>query len=82
VRFKALVDHCTHIGIHISFEYSGPTTLQRNGKVKLKYHNMTESEPSFLNGAGLKDEVRSYSLGTIIGFLLVIVHVQFQNLLA
>ena len=31
---KALEDHCNHVGINVSFKYSGPRTPQRNGKVE------------------------------------------------
>ena len=58
-EIQALEDHCNHIGIHVSFEYSGPRTPQRNGKVERKYQILYGRIRAMLNGAGLKDEVRS-----------------------
>ena len=56
---KALEDHCNHVGINVSFEYSGPRTPQRNGKVERKYQTLYGRIRAMLNGAGLRDEVRS-----------------------
>jgi hypothetical protein len=56
---KALEDHCNHVGINVSFEYSGPRTPQGNGKVERKYQTLYGRIRAMLNGEGLKDEVRS-----------------------
>jgi hypothetical protein len=56
---KALEDHCNHVSINVSFEYSGPRTPERNEKVERKYQTLYGRIRAILNGAGLKDEVRS-----------------------
>ena len=43
----------------VKFEFSGPRTPQRNGKVDRKFQNFYGRTRSMLNGAGLKDELRS-----------------------
>ena len=55
----ALEKHCKQIGMNVCFEYSGPRTPQRNGKVERKYQTLYGRIRAMLNGAGMKDEVRS-----------------------
>jgi len=50
---------CKQEGLGIKFEYSGPKTPQRNGRVERKFQTLFGRVRSMLNGAGLKDEVRT-----------------------
>ena len=43
----------------VKFEFSGPRTPQRNGKVERKFQTFYGRIRSMLNGAGLKDELRT-----------------------
>jgi hypothetical protein len=54
-----LEDHCNHIGINVSFEYSGPRITHRNGEVERKSQTFYGRIRAMLNGAGPKDEIRS-----------------------
>jgi hypothetical protein len=56
---KALEHHSNHVGIHVSFEYSGLRPPQRNDKVERKYQRSNGRIGAMLNGAGFKHEVRS-----------------------
>jgi hypothetical protein len=42
----------------IKFEFSGPRTPQRNGKVKRKFQTLYRRIQAMLNGAGLEGELR------------------------
>ena len=56
---KALEDECKSKGLGITFEYSGPRTPQRNGKVERKFQTLYGRIRAMLNGAGLQEEMRS-----------------------
>jgi hypothetical protein len=56
---KALEDECKGKGLGITFEYSGPRTPQRNWKVERKFQTLYGRIRAMLNGAGLKEEMRS-----------------------
>jgi hypothetical protein len=43
----------------VEFEFSGPRTPQRNVKVERKFQTFCARIRSTLNGAGLKDDLRS-----------------------
>jgi hypothetical protein len=47
------------MGLKIKFEFSGPMTPQRNGKVERKFQTFYGKIRASLNCAGLKDELRS-----------------------
>jgi hypothetical protein len=56
---QALEKLCKLEGLGIKFEYSGPRTPQRNGRVERKFQTLYGRVRAMLNGAGLKDEFRS-----------------------
>jgi hypothetical protein len=43
----------------VKFEFSGPRTPQRNGKVKIKFQTFFGRIRAMLNSAGVKDQLRS-----------------------
>jgi hypothetical protein len=55
----ALFDACQAQGYGMKFEFSGPRTPQRNGKVERKFQNFFGRTRAMLNSAGLKDHLRS-----------------------
>ena len=55
----AFQKECKVKGINIKFEFSGPRTPQRNGKVERKFQTFYGRIRASLNGAGLKDDLRS-----------------------
>ena len=56
---KALFEECQSKGYGINFEFSGPRTPQRNGKVERKFQTFFGRIRAMLNSAGLKDHLRS-----------------------
>ena len=56
---KALFEECHSKGYGIKFEFSGPRTPQRNGKVERKFQTFFGRIRAMLNSAGLKDNLRS-----------------------
>ena len=56
---KALEDECKSKGLGIAFEYAGPRTPQRNGKVERKFQTLYGRIRAMLNGAGLQEGIRS-----------------------
>jgi hypothetical protein len=56
---KALHEECLSKGYGIKLEFSGPRTPQRNGKVERKFQTLFGRIRAMLNGAGLKDDLRS-----------------------
>jgi hypothetical protein len=56
---KALFDACQAQGYGVKFEFSGPRTPQRNGKVERKFQTFFGRIRAMLNSAGLKDHLRS-----------------------
>jgi hypothetical protein len=55
----AFQNECKSMGLNIKFEFSGPRTPQRNGKVERKFQTFYRRIGASLNCAGLKDELRS-----------------------
>ena len=55
VENKALEDLFRDKGMGIKFEYSGPRTPQRNGKVEKEFQT---AKPVDVSGAGLQDKIR------------------------
>jgi hypothetical protein len=56
---KALFDECRSKEYNVSFEFSGPQTLQHNGKVERKFQTFFGRIRAMLNSAGVKDPLRS-----------------------
>jgi hypothetical protein len=56
---KALFDECRSKGHNVKFEFSGPRTPQRNGKVERKFQTFFGRIRAMLNSAGVKDQLRS-----------------------
>ena len=56
---KALFEECRSKGIGITFEFSGPRTPQRNGKVERKFQTFYGRIRAMLNGAGLNNHIRN-----------------------
>jgi hypothetical protein len=56
---KALFDECRSKGYNVKFEFSGPRTPQRNGKVERKFQTFFGRIRAMLNSAGVKDQLRS-----------------------
>jgi hypothetical protein len=52
-------DECQSNGYNVKFEFSHPQTPQRNVKVERKFQNFFGRIRSMLNGAGVKDQLRS-----------------------
>jgi hypothetical protein len=55
---KAFQKECKSKALNIIFEFSGPRTPQRNGKVERKFQTFYGRIRATLNCAGLKDRVR------------------------
>jgi len=56
---KSFHNACRDKGFKIKFEFSGPRTPQRNGKVERKFQTFYGRIRAMLNNAGLKNGVRS-----------------------
>jgi hypothetical protein len=56
---KAMIDDPEIKPFGIKFEFPGPRTPQRNGKVERKFQTFYGRIRSMLNCAGLKDELRN-----------------------
>ena len=56
---KSLFQACNDKGYGINFEFSGPRTPQRNGKVERKFQTFFGRIRAMLNSAGFTDQVRS-----------------------
>jgi hypothetical protein len=56
---KALFGECRSKGYNVKFEFSGPRTPQRNGKVERKFQTFFGRIRAMLNNAGVKDQLRS-----------------------
>jgi hypothetical protein len=56
---KSFYNACRSNGYLIKFEFSGPRTPQRNGKVERKFQTLYGRIRAMLNDAGLEDDVRS-----------------------
>jgi hypothetical protein len=56
---KALFEACQAQGYGVKFEFSGPRTLQQNGKVERKFQTFFGRIRAMLNSAGLKYQLRS-----------------------
>ena len=56
---KAFYEECRSKGINIRFDFSGPRTSQRNGKVERKLQTFYGRIRAMLNFAGLKDHLRN-----------------------
>jgi hypothetical protein len=56
---KALFDECKSKGYNVKFEFYGPQTPQRNGKVERKFQNFFGRIRAMLNSAVVKDQLRS-----------------------
>jgi hypothetical protein len=56
---KSFYDACRSNGYLIKFEFSGPRTPQRNGKVERKFQTLYGRIRAMLNDAGLENDVRS-----------------------
>ena len=56
---KAFYEECRSKGMNIRFEFSGPRTPQRNGKVERKFQTFYGRIRAMLNCAGLKDHLRN-----------------------
>jgi hypothetical protein len=54
---KALFDECRSKGYNVKFEFSGPQTPQRNGKVERKLQTFFGKIRAILNSAGVKDKL-------------------------
>jgi hypothetical protein len=54
---KSLEKLCKQEGLGIQFEYSGPKTPQRNGRVEQKFQTLYGRVRAMLNGAGIQDEL-------------------------
>ena len=56
---KSFYEACRTYGHNIKFEFSGPRTPQRNGKVERKYQTFFGRIRATLNNAGVEDGIRS-----------------------
>ena len=56
---RAFYEECRSKGINIRFDFSGPRTSQRNGKVERKLQTFYGRIRAMLNCAGLKDYLRN-----------------------
>jgi hypothetical protein len=56
---KAFHNECKSTGLNIKFEFTGPRTPQRNGKVERKFQTFYGRIRASLNCVGLKGELRS-----------------------
>jgi len=56
---KSFYDACPSKCYLIMFEFSGPRTPQRNGKVERKFQTLYGRICAMLDDAGLEDDVRS-----------------------
>jgi hypothetical protein len=56
---KSFYDACQSKCYLITFEFSGPRTPQRNGKVERKFQTLYGRICAMLDDAGLEDDVRS-----------------------
>jgi hypothetical protein len=56
---KAFFEACQAQRYGVKFEFSGPRTPQRNGKVERKFQTFFGRIKAMLNSAGLKDHLRS-----------------------
>jgi transposase InsO family protein len=56
---KAFYDACSAKGYNIKFEFSGPRTPQRNGKVERKFQTFYGRIRAMLNHAGFENGERS-----------------------
>ena len=56
---KAIYNPCWSNGYLIKFEFSGPRTPQRNGKVERKFQTLYGRICAMLNDAGLENDIRS-----------------------
>jgi hypothetical protein len=59
---KSFYNSCSEKGFKVKFEFSGPRTPQRNGKVERKFQTFYGRISAMLNNAGLKNGVRSGGL--------------------
>ena len=55
---RSLEAMCKQEGLGIKFEYSGPKTPQRNGRVERKFQTLYSRVRSMMNGAGLKPRMK------------------------
>ena len=55
---KSLEQLCKSLNMKVQFEFSGPRTPQRNGRVERKFQTLFGRVRSMLNGAGIKEKVR------------------------
>jgi hypothetical protein len=55
---KALFDECRCKGYNVKFEFSGPGTPQRNGKVERKFQTFFGRIKAIPNSSGVKDQLR------------------------
>ena len=56
---KVFYEECRSKGMNIRFEFSGPRTPKRNGKVERKFQTFYGRIRAMLNCAGLKDHLRN-----------------------
>jgi hypothetical protein len=72
---KALFDECRSKGYNVKFEFSGPQTPQRNGKVERKFQTFFGRIRAMLKSAGVKDDLKlrvwaEFSMKVTVMFLL------------
>ena len=58
-RTRAFYNSCWSTDYLIKFEFSGPRTTQRNGRVERKFQTLYGRIRAILNDAGLENEIRS-----------------------
>ena len=56
---KSLEQLCKQLSMGVQFEFSGPRTPQRNGRVEQKFQTLFGQVRAMLNGAGIKDKIRA-----------------------